>query len=305
MTDLAIVDTIWSNPRIHTAYAAALRKTFQADEAPSPSAKLLASLPVLFCEGYGGLPEQAAPFVAVWNLLRHAARLLDDVEDGHMALRPDEALELNRSTGLLVTAGYILGALEAQGIPGSTADDIREQFFTTLLQVCGGQHQDLMSAPPSLERSWQIAVDKTAAALGLVCWVGCRLVCDEPAELERCQQFGFHLGLLDQIRDDCLDLTGMEDLYRASQNSLPLAYALSVLPTAQKERLMGLVKSGDRSQENERLARQIIMESGAAVYLAAQFTLYRTRCLQLLGEMSLNPAARERLRGLLDHFQLA
>jgi geranylgeranyl pyrophosphate synthase len=304
MIDSSIVEEIWSNPRIDQDYANRLRQLCQSANQVDAGANNLALLPMLFCEAHGGYKQQAIPIVTVWNIFRHAARLLDDIEDGHVALSERAALDLNISTGLIFTAGYILGDLETDGIPAAVAGEIRQAFYIALLQTCGGQHGDLLSSPPSLEKSWQIVGDKSGVGLGLVCWAGGRLACSDKDKLELYRQFGYNLGLLDQIQDDLTDLSATEDLGKPSRHSLPVAYALTVLPSTEKKILLSLLNTVQTMPTNEETARRLIMKSGAAVYLITQASFYHKQAEQLLNKMTLPAEIKERLQPLLKQFYL-
>jgi geranylgeranyl pyrophosphate synthase len=309
MIDPTIVEEIWSQSQINPGYATALREFSRSADETNLSEKKLSALPSLFCEAYGGSAQQAAPIVTIWNILRHAARLLDDVEDGHFNPSDRVAINLNLSSGLIFTAAHLLSELESHGVPVEPAQEIRRLFYLTLLQVCGGQHQDLTIAASTLEESWQIAGDKTAASLGLICWAGGRIVCSDKRELELCRLFGYNLGLLDQIRDDLTDLSAEEDLYKPARHSLPLAYTLAVLPPPEQETLLALLditgqERANQGSANENLARQLIMKSGAAVYLTVQAALYREQTEEALRQMAVSLETKQQLQQLIDQLAL-
>lgn len=305
MIESSIVEEIWSNPLIDPDYADALRQLCQPTSQTNRETHGLSMLPALFCEAHGGTYQQAMPIVTVWNVLRHAARLLDDIEDNDVVTQGQAAIDLNISTGLIFTIGYILGKLEEYGLPVTTAHEIRQTFYITLLQTCGGQHGDLLTAIPSLEKSWQIVGAKTGAGLGLVCWAGGRIACCDTNELELYRQFGYNLGLLDQIQDDLTDLSATEDLYKSSRHSLPVAYALTVLSLPQREELLSLLNTAEAAPANEQLARELIMNSGAAVYLMTQASLFREQARRMLSKMRLPIEVRKQLQQLLDQFILS
>ncbi|MCA9971028.1 MAG: polyprenyl synthetase family protein [Anaerolineales bacterium] len=301
----SLVEAIWANPLIDRRYAEALRQLcLPADGAPARR-EGLARLPELFCEANGGDPAQVAPILSAWTLLRYAARILDDIQDGDMvAGEAASAVRLNLSTGLIFTSGALLSELEAAGVTAVAARDIRRTVYATLLQTCGGQHLDLSEPEPTLAMCWQIAGAKTGTFAGLICWCGGRVACADAQQLARYQAFGYNLGLLDQIGDDLADLWASDaahsDLRAAAGRGLPAAYALAVLPPAERARLRALLAQSQADPASEQEARQVIIASGAAVYLTAQTMLYRQESERLLAEMGLPEAASRQLHALLD-----
>ena len=127
-----------------------------------------------------------------------------------------------------------LNFLEEFTVSSTAAIEIRQRFYGELLKTCSGQHVDLISAAPTIEEWWEIAGAKSGTFLGLICWVGGRVAGAQKEQLELYHQYGYTLGLLDQIRDDLTDLwsgdTQSSDLQHAHNCGLPVAYALAVLP---------------------------------------------------------------------------
>lgn len=307
MIESSIVEDIWSNPQIDQNYADALRRICRLTDQPGAEDHL-ALLPYFFCEAHGGSYQQALPIITAWNLLRHTARILDNIEDGHVVAQAQAAIDLNLSTGLIFTVGLILDNLEAYGVPGTSARDVRQTFYLALLQTCAGQHADLSATTPSLDDSWQIAGAKSGISTGLVCWAGGRIVCSDKDKLDQYRQFGYNLGLLDQIHDDLADLSATEmsrsDLYAVSKHTLPIAYALTVLPAAQRNELLSLLQTVATNPANEGLARQLIIKSGAAVYLMTQASLYYKQAQQIVDIMNASRETKGKLQQLLDKFVL-
>ena len=173
--DLELVEKIWLEAGASPSYIKEIRQICLATSSAS-SLKKLDWLPILFCQLNGGNKQQIIPVISAWNLLRHAARLLDDIEDGDVKARNiPEPVSLNIATGILFTAAEVLSSLELVGVQPQAAGDIRHRFYKELLKVCSGQHLDLTQSSPSLEECWQIAGFKSGAFLGLICWAGGRV----------------------------------------------------------------------------------------------------------------------------------
>jgi geranylgeranyl pyrophosphate synthase len=251
------------------------------------------------------------PVITAWTILRYAARILDDVEDN--AFEPmarSGACLLNASTGIIFTAGTALNCLEEFDVSCRAAVEVRQRFYGDLLKTCGGQYLDLaMSAPsPSIEEWWKVAGAKSGTFLGLICWAGGR-VADAPyAQLELYRQFGYNLGLLDQIRDDLTDLWSDDvhssDLYNLHNQGLPLTYALAVLPSDERQRLLALVQKASDFAEAEQTAQELIIKSGAGVYLSVQSMCLYQQSVALITQMGLPLEIGQKLTAMLDKARL-
>lgn len=266
-------------------------------------------LPELFCSGLGGRAEQTTPLAVAWQLLRYAARLLDDIEDGARACN---ARDLNIATGLIFSAGRALNYLEKASVAPVTATAVRDDFYATLLQIAAGQHMDLTVERPSLDTAWQIASAKSGAFTGLICWASARLATDDAEQLALCRQIGSHIGLLDQIRDDLADLWSTDeaggDLQRAHNWGLPAAYALAVLPEDEGNHLLQLLQAESGAQAQgvrERRARELIIQSGAALYLTVQATLTYNQAIEMVDALPVPQATRDHLQRLLAYLKPA
>lgn len=305
----ALVEKIWLEAGLNRSYLAEIKQICLPSHVSS-SSKALAQLPLLFCELNGGDREQVMPVITACTLLRHAARLLDDVEDGDVKLRKiSEPVALNISTGLLFTVGLVLNSLEAFELQPEAASDIRRMFYEELLKVCSGQHLDLTRSLPTLEESWRIAGEKSGRFTGLLCWAGGRVADADRDQLELYRQFGYNLGLLDQIRDDLADLwsdvSHYSDLENGRYGGLPVTYALSVLPEDERQELLTYVADSNKTAEAGKKARTLIIKSGAGIYLMVQCTAYVQQSEQLLAKMALPAEVYDRLSNLLERARLA
>ncbi len=261
-------------------------------------------LPHLFCEHVGGDPRLLNSILIAWNLLRQAARILDDFEDGEVQTGNRAGL-LNTSTGLIFSANMLLSKLECEGAAPEVAQAIRQRFYFLLLQTCYGQHLDLSTLQPSLETRWQITRQKSGYFLGLITWISARLGTDDLEQLDLYQEFGEILGIMDQIHDDLVDLKSTEkvagDLTRPYHWSLPVAYAFSVLPEPEQTQLQAYLEQSAADPQAEEKAREMIIKSGAALYLTVQLTVYYQRGQNLVKQMGLRSEKADIPLGILEN----
>jgi len=254
--------------------------------------------------------EQADLIANVWILFQNAAQLLDTIEDGDAIEGPAKKYSpgelINISTGMIILAQLVLSKLENEfQIDPAAANDLRTQFNRQILIMCGGQHQDLRNHETSLDECWQITEAKSGEFFSLACYAVARLGTDDAEILNRYKQFGFQIGTIIQIKDDITGLwdenINQSDLAK-SKNSLPVVYALEVLPDNQANLLRNLI-TNPYSDTAISTARNIIIESGAVLYLSMEIEKRKLIAKNLLSEIFHfeKPEAAQQLARILDH----
>ena len=254
--------------------------------------------------------RQADLIANVWVLFQNAAQLLDTIEDGDEIDAPIKRLSqgelVNISTGMIILAQLVLSELENEfQIDAAAANDLRTQFNRHIMQMCGGQHLDLRNHETTLEESWQITEAKSGQFFSLACYAAARVGTDDAEHLNKLKQFGFHIGTIIQIKDDITGLwdenVNQSDLAK-SKYSLPVIYALSVLPQNQADLLRKLVENPYPDSAIS-AARKIIIESGAVLYLSMEIEKRKLIAKSLLTEIcrSEEHNACQQLARILDH----
>lgn len=306
---LTRVEHLWAEAGVESAYVHAMRlalASVEGGEARSGAVcgRLpLLSLPGLCCEAAGGARSQAEFVAAAWSLLYEAAHRLDDAEDGETEIGPpsgfDGGTTINVAIGLMTSASLVLCALGNS----EAAHAIRYDFYRTGLEMCAGQHADLTVREPTLEQCWQIAQAKSGSFFALACRAGARLADDDAARLELFGEFGRQLGVLVQIEDDVSGLgpTAGErsDLAAGQRWTLPIAYAMSVMPASDREQLRECLKTAPRDADAEAEARSRVIESGAVLYLTVEAERRRQRAETALSTAAPPSAVRDELLALL------
>lgn len=262
-------------------------------------------LPVLVCKANEGDTRKAIPITAAWQLLRRAAKLFDDVEDGDIHSRAAEAI--NAATGLLFVANLILGRLQTQG--ESTCSSPSQAFSRAIVRACVGQHADLVisgqadSIQTDPETWLEIAGAKSGELLAWATWAGA-WVAGVDEEMQTCYyQYGYHLGVLLQVADDFNGVWHFneESDLSAGQLNLALCYALSVVEAKERDALAHLIRQGVQGNlEVEKQVRQRLTELGAQGYLLVVGRMQRQQAIDALPVVRQNSLAHQQLITLLD-----
>jgi geranylgeranyl pyrophosphate synthase len=247
-----------------------------------------ALLPVWVCRSAGGQSHRALPLSAAWCLLHIAALMLDDVEDEELGstswpeMTPSQAV--NVATALTFVSQLALEHLCQVETDADLVLALWGTFSRAIVQVCSGQHLDLLGPAPTLEGYWRVAAGKSGEAFALACRAGAMLATRDSRLIDHYARFGYNLGILIQIGDDFEGLwhaSGPGDLANGAR-SLPIVYALSVGSPEVRTRLSSLLARlpGEAEVANE--ARQMILDLGALHYMVAQAELFRSRAERAL-----------------------
>ncbi len=299
----------------HTGYRRRLLTLVRGWVRASQDAAPLADLPALACYAGGGYPDQAAPIGAAWWLMRLAAKLLDDAEDGDAGERPAELVNL--ATGLIFAAQLSLDELESWGLSSGEVGRIGRELSLAGLRACTGQHADLLGAEriDTIEPdSWlTIATSKSGGPLGWATWAGATVAGVSPAVADHYREYGAQLGVLLQVADD-YDATWRPDApsdATMSRLSLAGAYGLLVAEGEDRERLedrLARSRQGDAAAGAE--VGRLLTDLGAKVFLLLAGRSARDRAERALAEAGCQGAGAAPLLDLvhrvfpaLEHFE--
>jgi geranylgeranyl pyrophosphate synthase len=269
------------------------------EEADSP----LALLPILCCESAGGERSQAMPIAAAWLLLYIAAKTLDDVEGGDLdalsqTLSPAQAV--NVATAFIFASQLALTHLTKMGVREELVLLLIEDFNRTTVKMCSGQKADLEGGGElSFERYFKVIGEKSGEFFSLACRAGALLGTDEVAPFS---DFGYNLGVIIQIMDDFEGVwnpNGRSDL-EAGRRTLPVIYALSVVPPSLRIQLVELLKEAGIDPKAEDGARRIITELGAPQYMMIEAQIRRMRAEEALRSVGGDFQAHRKLIEILD-----
>ncbi len=260
--------------------------------------RLLLILPSLCCQAAGGADHQAAPVSAAWQLLYTAAHLLDRAADStYQPAGKHLGVSVNLATGLLTAANHMLCELDNV----SLVCEVQGSFSRAVLKMCSGQHVALTQRELTLEQCWRLANLRSGAFFSAACWAGARLATDRSEHLNGFREFGQMLGELLQVADDISGLRLLSDLSAGHRWTLPLAYAMTVLPPVERATLQAYLEAAPMSLDAEQEAQRCILESGTGLYLAVEAAQRRSRAEgALLAAAAPSPSREALLRLLLE-----
>jgi len=262
----------------------------------------------LCCQAAGGHPEWADDLAVAWLLFYSAAHLMDKIQDQDEPdpwwkdLGPGAALSV--ASGLYFSASAALNQLYLHSVSSTAAAQISKDFYNCFLVMTSGQFSELANPFPSLEKYWELAAAKSGMFFALASRSAARLATDNTERLNNFERYGHHLGLIIQMRDDLDDVRPPAENTAYGQRveisrSLPVIYALSVLPARDGERLRN---SLHKAPEDTSVAEDVIRllnQSNATLYIMTELERHRQLALQAIHRAAPPSPARESLENYL------
>jgi len=306
----SLVAPILSEGHVEAAYGDLILSLLGHAATEGDGQHAITLLPSLTCEAHRGDPDQAVPACAAWFLLRLAAKLLDDVEDGD--LDAGQPLHVNTSTGLLELAHLCLDALTERGVPRTRVTRIGAGLSRAVLRAAGGQHRDLVASRDAVDLDpdgWlAIAAAKSGALFAWAASAGATIAGARGSRLEGYRRYGECLGVLLQIADDYNDVwapeadaTKRHDLPPSDAPNLAIAYACLVADESTRQHLgCDLRAARDGDAEALTAARDALIDLGAQAFVLAAGRTQRRVATEALGAAGAQPAIARRLVALLD-----
>lgn len=300
-----LIQDVLSEGTPGTAYGQQLLAVLDQWIKPVPRDLTISILPRLACEANGGDSRLAATVTAVWRLVRLAAKLFDDVEDGETSGRSAEVI--NVATGLLFVAQLVLDEPAAQGMNSNLVRRLSQALNRAGLRACAGQHADLagQSGMTGVDPdTWlEIALAKSGEPMAWAAWAGALVAGAGEHTLACYRKYGCHLGVLLQVADDFNGVwhpEGVSDL-AAGRLTLPVCYGLSVAKGGERDRLETLLGQAAQGDDVAKVqARQLLTDLGAQAYLLVVGRVQHQQAMEALRSANPVSPAGQRLVALLD-----
>lgn len=307
-----LIEALWAKTNAWPDLVRAMRLAIFAQQSTETETNgrlsRFSCLPGLCCQAVGGDPHWADGLTVAWLLFYTAAHLMDSVQDNDIPeqwwkeLGPGAAL--SSASGLYFSACLALNDFYISGIPLDSANEIINDFFNSFLIMSSGQHQELTHNELTLEEYWKNAEAKTGIFFALACRSGARLATSDRIRIEHLSEFGIHLGLIIQLLDDLDDVRSPVGTETPGQkpelpHSLPVVYALEVIPPSKRVRLRECLRDAPTNSSAAQEALGIIDHSGAATYMIAMVDRQKELASEALKKANPSIPAGNELRQLI------
>jgi heptaprenyl diphosphate synthase len=236
------------------------------------------SLLLLSCasDERGEAPRSAVYAAAAMELFHLATLVHDDVIDDAETRRGERSLQSKCGKRRAVVVGDYLLCLSL-GVLGKICEEAEEKekeripflkYIPSLAGVCVGEHSQLMSLGNlslPLGEYLRIISGKTAELFRVAALSGAALGGASEREARKAGWFGFDLGVVFQIIDDCKDYEQTEETARKPVNrdlpqgvvTMPLIMALRRRPELAKQAAAVM-----RGEKDSREAARLVREAG-------------------------------------------
>lgn len=262
---------------------------------------------LLCCEACGGNWEQALPAGAAIEIMHNFTLVHDDIEDRDKMRRGrptvwalwGDAHGINVGDAMFALSNLALLLLAERGVPAPTVVAACCLFNITQLSLTGGQYLDIGFEGRdhvSIEDYLAMIEGKTAALAACSCQMGALIADASEAQCESLREFGRHLGLAFQMRDDVLGIWGDPALtgkpagadIARRKKSLPILHGLE-----RSEDLQRLLGQDELSAPDVGRATELLERAGSREYTERLAQEHHSRALAALEEADLKgPAAQ-------------
>lgn len=136
---------------------------------------------------------------------------------------------------------------------------------------------------------FRLIADKTASLLSAACQLGAVAVTDNEQDILTMKEFGENLGIAFQIRDDLLDILGVEKKtgkplgndIRDNKITLPFIHALKRAPRREARRIIRMIKRDVNKQELQEIAT-FVEAYGGIQYAIDKANEYSEKAIKVL-----------------------
>jgi geranylgeranyl diphosphate synthase, type I len=194
---------------------------------------------------------------------------------------------------------------------------VRQEFHQMRLDVTAGQYLDIheetawptVDEAEQLVRAQRVIVFKSAKySIEAPLVIGALIAGASTSQLEGLRAFGLPLGVAYQLRDDLLGVFGDPEVtgkpagddLREGKRTVLIASARKALPVGAKQLLDELLGDPDLDDEQVRMLRATLTESGAVAAVERSIERHVARAKAALEAAPLTPSAREQLASLAD-----
>ncbi|MDD5340661.1 MAG: polyprenyl synthetase family protein [Candidatus ainarchaeum sp.] len=252
-------------------------------------------LSLLSCGAVGGQYEAAIEPAAIIEMFHNFTLIHDDIEDDSQFRRGEPALQMAYGVPMALNSGDALYTLLWREL---TKLKLRPAKLVALQTMYADAFKRVVDGQ-GVELSWirggrfDVSEDeylamiggKTAALMGLSCEAGAFIGGAGKRAGKALRQYGESLGAAFQIQDDVLNVTGSFEKYQKEiggdisegKRTLMVVHCLSKAGEAERKRLMGVLSSHSRKQEDINDVIGLLQKHGSVEYA-------RKRAASLVGK---------------------
>ncbi len=267
--------------------------------------KFLRAHALLACaQDEAGVKPSAAKAAAAVELLHLATLVHDDVIDNADTRRGLPTLMKKFGTRQAVISGdYIFClALRLAAEAASNEHDLNQDLPNVMEKICMGellQSMNYRNFTLSGTGYLRIISGKTAALFEGSFYAGAMLCASGRSEAKQYAAIGWHLGMIFQLADDCMDYEAtLEQAKKPVLSDFEQGVVTLPLIVAMKEN-QDVRKRADSESITKEEIRQAVLESGGITFTRRISQIYYDRALDLLNSISAPLIKKEKIASLV------
>lgn len=269
-------------------------------------------LTLMGCEALGGRPADALDAALAVEVFHNFTLMHDDIMDQAPLRRGQPTVHTRWNVNTAILSGDAMMIQAYQLLAGYPAGQLRTMlhlFNESAFGVCAGQQMDMdfeKRADVTVPEYIEMIRLKTAVLLGCALDLGACVAGASESQMIHLRQFGEHLGISFQLRDDYLDAFGDPEKFGkqvggdilADKKTYLLIRALDKADAGQRDELHRMSGSTCSPDDKVTRTREIFRELGADEEILAESGRYYTSALTHLDALGLSPAQTDPLRML-------
>ena len=242
----------------------------------------------------GGINEATHRGAALVELLHTATLVHDDVVDNSYQRRGFFSINALWKNKIAVLVGdYLLSKGLLLSIENKdfkllqiVSEAVKQMSEGELLQIEKVRRMDI-----SEEVYYEVIRQKTASLIASCCACGAASAVADDETIEKMRLFGEKIGIAFQIKDDMFDF-GTDDVgkpvgidIKEKKVTLPLIYALNNTDTANKKKMINLVKNHNDEPQKIAAIIDFVKQTGGLAYAETQMKIYREDAFAILNTL--------------------
>lgn len=265
---------------------------------------------LLLAKSFGRITEVTQHAAVGLELLHTASLVHDDVVDESNERRGQASVNANYNNKVAVLVGdYILSTALLSVSYAHSEQVVRDlaQLGRTLSDGEILQLSNIQSQEISEEVYYEVIKRKTAALFECCAGLGALSAGASNEAIEAARQFGQHVGIIFQIRDDIFDYYDSKDVGKPTGNdmaegklTLPIIYALKNHPNETMEALAKKVKAGNVTADEIATLVAFAKDNGGIEYAEQRMQEFQAECQRFIERYVTDPIISTALHAYLD-----
>ncbi|MGN0220605.1 MAG: polyprenyl synthetase family protein [Prevotella sp.] len=266
---------------------------------------------LLMAKSHGGVNSETIHAAVGLELLHTASLVHDDVVDESTERRGQASVNATYNNQVAVLVGDYLLSSALLSVARTRNNVIVEELSELGRTLAGGeilQLSNISRQDISEEIYYEVIKQKTAALFAACCTIGALSAGATVEEMEAARQFGVHLGIIFQIKDDIFDYFPSSDIGKPTGNdmaegklTLPVIHAVNSSNDADIRALAMKVKNHQVSSDEIARLVDYTISHGGIEYARQRMMEFRSMALQYIDERVGREDIRQALTAYLDY----